>query len=66
MPTDIGGLADSLLKVSVENPSRWPPEGPVVNTRHKVSELDVGPHQHVIFLQLDIGMVQDLSRPPPP
>ena len=44
MPIDIGGLVDSLLRVSVENPSRQAPEGPTVNIRHKVSELDMGPH----------------------
>ena len=65
MPIDIGGLADSLLRVSVENPSRQAPEGPMVNMRHEVSKLDVGLHQHIYCLQLDIAMVQDLSRPPP-
>ena len=65
MPVDIGGLADSLLRVSVENPSRQALEGPVVNMRHEVSELDVGPHQCIYCLQLDVAMVQDPSRPPP-
>ena len=43
-PIDIAGLADSLLRVSVENPSRQAPVGPTVNMRHEVSKLDVGPH----------------------
>ena len=38
----------------------------MVNTRHEVSKLDVGPHQCIYCLQLDIAMVQDPSRPPPP
>ena len=37
-----------------------------MNMKHEVNELDMGPHQHVYCLQLDIAMVQDLSRPPPP
>ena len=37
----------------------------MVNMRHEVSKLDVGLHQHIYCLQLDIAMVQDLSRPPP-
>ena len=38
----------------------------MVNMRHEVSELDMGPHQCIYCLQLDVAMVQDPSRPPPP
>ena len=31
---------------------------------HEANELDVGWQQHLYCLQLDVMMVQDLSRPP--
>ena len=60
------GLADSVLKVSIGNPPRQTLEGPATNASHEVSKLDVGPHQHLYCLQIDVVMVQDPSRPPPP
>ena len=41
-PIDIGGLADSLFRVSMGNPQRGVSESPVTNADHEVSELDVG------------------------
>ena len=66
MSVDVGGLADSLLRVSIRNPLRGTSEGPATNVSHEVDELDVGLHRHLYCLQLDVVMVQDLSRPPPP
>ena len=40
---DVGGLVDSLLRVSIGNPPRGTPEGPITNVSHKINELDVGP-----------------------
>ena len=65
-PVDVGGLVDSLLRVSIRNPPRGPSEGPATNASHKVDELDMGLHRCHYCLQLDVVMVQDLSRPPPP
>ena len=66
MPVDVGGLVDSLLGISIGNPPRGTPEGPTTNASHKVNKLDVGPRQCLYCLQIDVAMVQDLSRPPPP
>ena len=65
-PTDVGGLADSLFRVSMGNPQRGTSEGPITNVDHEVNELNVGLWQHLYCLQLDVTMVQDPSRPPPP
>ena len=65
-PVDVGGLADCLLRVSIRNPPTGTLEGPTTNASHEVDELDVGPCQHLYCLQLDVVMVQDPSRPPPP
>ena len=43
-PVDVGGLADSLLRVSIRNPPRGTSEGPATNVSLGVDELDVGPH----------------------
>ena len=40
---DVGGLADSLYRVSMGNPQRGTLEGPITNVDHEVNELDVGP-----------------------
>ena len=64
-PLDVRGLADSLFRVSMGNPQRRTSEGPVTNVEHDVNELDVGPQQCLYCLQLDVTMVQELSRPPP-
>ena len=42
-PIDVGGLADSLCRVSMGNPQRGALESPTTNIDHEVSELDVGP-----------------------
>ena len=62
-PIEIGGLTDSMSRVLVENPQRQTLEGPVINMAHKVNELDVGLHWHLYCLQLDVALIQDLSRP---
>ena len=41
-PIDVGGLADSLFRVSMGNPQRRASESSTANVDHKVSELDVG------------------------
>ena len=41
-PIDVGGLADSLFRVSMGNPQRGASESPTANVDHEVSELDVG------------------------
>ena len=38
----------------------------MLGMRHEVNELDVGPPRHLYFLQLDVVLSQDSSRPPPP
>ena len=65
-PIEMGSLTDSLSKVLVENPQRQTLEGPMIIMRHEVNKLDVGLHQHLYCLQLDVVLIQDLSRPPPP
>ena len=60
------GLADSLFRVSIGNPQRGTSEGPITNANHKANELDMGLRQCLYCLQLDVMMVQDPSRPPPP
>ena len=65
-PIEVGGLADNFSRVSVGNPQRGALESPIPNADRKVSELDVGPRRHLYCLQLDIMMVQDPSRQPPP
>ena len=42
-PTDVGGLVDSLFRVSMGNPKMGTLEGPIINVDHEVNELDVGP-----------------------
>ena len=64
-PIEVGGLADSFFRVSMGNPQRGALESPVPNTDHEVSELDMGLWWCLYCLQLDVMMVQDLSRPPP-
>ena len=64
-PIDVGSLADSLFRVSMGNPQRGALESPTTNVDHEVSELEVGPRR-LYCLQLDVMMVQDLSRLPPP
>ena len=59
-------LVDSLLRVSIGNPPRGTLEGPITNMSHEINELDMGPCQCLYCLQLDVVMVQDPSRPPPP
>ena len=41
-PIDVGGLADSLFRVSMGNPQRETSEGPIINIDHEVNALDVG------------------------
>ena len=41
-PIDVGGLADSLFRVSMGNPQRGASESPITNADHEVSELDLG------------------------
>ena len=65
-PIDVEGLVDSLFRVSIGNPQRGTLEGPITNVSHEANELDVGLQQHHYCLQLDVTMIQDLSRPPPP
>ena len=61
-PVDVGGLADSLLRVSIRSPLRGTSEDPTTNVSHEVDELDVGPHRCLYCLQLDVVMVQDPLR----
>ena len=42
-PIDVGGLVDSLFRVSIGNPQRGTLEGPITNAVHEANELDVGP-----------------------
>ena len=65
-PIDVGALADSFFKVSVGNPQREAPESPNPRSGREVNELDVGPRQRLYCLQLDVTMVREPSRPPPP
>ena len=41
-PIDVGGLVDSLFRVSIGNPPRGTLEGPITNVSHETNELDVG------------------------
>ena len=41
-PIDVGGLVDSLFRVSMGNPQRGTSEGLITNVDHEVNELDVG------------------------
>ena len=41
-PIDVGGLADSLFRVSIGNPQRGTSEGPITYASHKANELDMG------------------------
>ena len=65
-PIDMGALADNFFRVSVGNPQRERSESPIPGTGQEVNELDVRPQQCLYCLQLDVTMVQDPSRPPPP
>ena len=65
-PVDVGGLVDSLLRVSIGNPPRGTLEGPTTNGSHEVNELNVGLHWCLHCLQIGVVMVQDPLRPPPP
>ena len=65
-PIDVGGLVDNLFRVTIGNPQRGISESPIPNANHEANELDVGPQWHLYYLQLDVMMVQDSSRPPPP
>ena len=38
----------------------------MIIARHEVNKLDVGPYQCLYCLQLDVVLIQDLLRPPPP
>ena len=40
-PIDVGGLVDSLFRVSMGNPQRGTLEGPITNVDHEVTELDM-------------------------
>ena len=42
-PIDVGGLVDSLFRVSIGNPQRGTLEGPITNMSHEANELDLGP-----------------------
>ena len=66
MPIDIGGLADNFFRVSVGYPQRRTLESPIPDASQEVNELDVGPQQCLYCLQLDVTMVWDPSRQPPP
>ena len=65
-PIDVGALANNFFRVSVGNPQREASESPNLGTGREVSELDVGPQRCLYCLQLDITMVREPSRPPPP
>ena len=65
-PIKMGSLTDSLSRVLVENPQRQTLEGSMIFARHEVNELDVGLHRCLYCLQLDVALIQDLLRPPPP
>ena len=43
IPIDVGGLVDSLFRVSMGNPQRGTSEGPMTNASHEANELDMGP-----------------------
>ena len=64
-PIDVGALADNFFRVSMGNPQRETSESPIPGAGRDVNELDVGP-QCLYCLQLDVTMVQDPSREPPP
>ena len=64
-PMEMGG-PNSLSRVLVEDQQRQTLEGPIMNAGHEVNKLDVGLHQHLYCLQLDVALTQDLLRPPPP
>ena len=63
-PIEMGSLTDGLSRVLIENPQRWTLEGPIINTGHEVNELDMGLHQCLYCLQLDVALIKDLLRPP--
>ena len=58
-PIDVGGLADSLFRVSMGNPQRGASKSPTTNVDHEVSELDMGLWWCLYCVQLDVMMVQD-------
>ena len=65
-PIDVGALANNFFRVSVGNPQREAPESPIPGAGREVNELDVGPRRCLYCLQLDVTMVREPSRPPPP
>ena len=65
-PIDVGALANNFFRVSVGNPQREASESPIPGAGREVSELDVGPRRRLYCLQLDVTMVREPSRPPPP
>ena len=65
-PIDVGALSNNFFRVSVGNPQREASESPILGAGREVSELDVGPRRRLYCLQLDVTMVQQPSRPPPP
>ena len=48
------------------NPQRGTSERPIPNADQEVSELDIGLKQHLYCLQLDVMMIWNPSRQPPP
>ena len=65
-PIDVGALANNFFRVSVGSPQREALGSPILGTGREVNELDVGPQWCLYCLQLDVTMVWELSRPPPP
>ena len=65
-PIDVGALANNFFRVSIGNPQREASESPIPGAGREVNELDVGPRQRLYCLQLDVTMVREPSRPPPP
>ena len=65
-PIDVGALANNFFRVSVGNPQREALESPIPGAGQEVNELDVGPRRRLYCLQLDVTMVREPSRPPPP
>ena len=65
-PIDVGALADNFFRVSIGNPQRDASESPIPGAGREVNELDVRPQRCLYCLQLDVTMVRDPSRPPPP
>ena len=61
-----GALADNFFRVSMGNPQRGTSESPIPNADCKVSELDIGLQWCLYCLQIDVMMIWDLSRQPPP